>query len=196
MRMINGIRSFNTTMLNEIYKKTTSIEKISARITSGKVINSAGDNPGAMLSISRFDSDIREHQTVMNNIQNGITMIDVAIEALNTVKTYKEKLESMSLQYAFATSSTDKSALEDKANRIIQNIQDTFNNTFYNGKRLFNGQEHYIHTGMYSENYTKIKFDDIVIKTDDFITEPPPNPGTGSTSPPTSTRISCELLVL
>ena len=117
------------------------MKKSSDRVSSGYRINSAADDAAGLAISERMRSQIRGLNVASNNIQNGISMIQVADGALSGVT---DTLQDVREKLVEAASSTDANAIASIRSYVdsaLKGINDVLSNTKFNGKSLFSTTE-------------------------------------------------------
>lgn len=152
---VSGILRSNYSITNQMNSYKASIAKNNEKISTGKRVNSASDSPSDILRISRLNSQIRGSKVAQRNIQDGVSLLQTMEGAIDNVTNMGQRLKELSTQYQNDTlSAEDKSIIETEAKELTKSIQDTLNNTKFNGSEVFKKQNLSIQTGANSgENY-------------------------------------------
>lgn len=133
-RLINNYRSSNISVGN-------SFEKIS----TGNRINSASDDPAGLSISEKMISQIKGLEQGMKNVQDGISMIQVAEGSLGKISDMTNRLNELAIQSANGIlSDSDRAILQKEADEIIDEISKIIEETSFNTKPLFNKQDNNI----------------------------------------------------
>lgn len=155
---IGSLSASSYRYINQIYSSKVNIEKSYEKISTGKAVNRASDNPLAINTISRYESQIRGTQAAINNIQDGITYLDIKDKALEHVQNIGKELKSMAVKYHndFLTDE-EKTMMLYSATELLKEINHVFNTTQYKGKNVFESDDITIQTGAFSSELFTIK---------------------------------------
>lgn len=121
-----GIQS----LLNSI---TKDLNATSERISTGKRINSAADDPAGLAIATRMRSDLGSYGAVKNNISSGISLTEVASSALNNATDMVGEMKKLAIQSQNGTLSGDQRASLQTA---FSELQGQFQQTI-DGAELF-----------------------------------------------------------
>ncbi|WP_410981480.1 flagellin N-terminal helical domain-containing protein [Bacillus pacificus] len=109
------------------------------RLSSGKRINSAADDAAGLAIATRMRAKESGLGVAARNTQDGISLIQTADSALNTVSNVLLRMRDLAVQSANGTNSdNDKAALQKEFNQLSEQIDYIANNTKFNGKDLLN----------------------------------------------------------
>ncbi|MDA1586512.1 flagellin [Bacillus cereus group sp. TH230-1LC] len=137
MRINTNINSMRTQeyMRQNQDKMNTSMN----RLSSGKRINSAADDAAGLAIATRMRAKESGLGVAARNTQDGISLIQTADSALNTVSNVLLRMRDLAVQSANGTNSdNDKAALQKEFNQLTEQIDYIANNTKFNGKDLLN----------------------------------------------------------
>lgn len=111
----------------------TSMEKLS----SGSRINRAGDDAAGLAISERLKADYRSERQAIRNIQDGVSMIQVAEGAMSTIGDMIIRLRELSIQSASDTIGNGERTLIDKeVAQLVAEVDRISSSTEYNGHRL------------------------------------------------------------
>ena len=131
---MNAQRQFNITGIDK--KKT--IEKLS----SGYRINRAADDAAGLSISEKMRKQIRGLDQGSRNIQDGISLIQVADGALCEVHDMLHRMTELSVKAANGTNSvSDRLALQNEVDYILDEIDRISEETDFNTMPLFTGEE-------------------------------------------------------
>lgn len=110
------------------------------RLSSGLRINRAGDDAAGLAISEKLRSQVRGLNQAIRNSNDGISLVQTAEGALNTVTNIVQRLRELAVQSASDTNTTeDRNALIQEADQLIAEITRIGNTTEFNGKTLLNG---------------------------------------------------------
>jgi flagellin len=114
----------------------------SSKISSGTAINSAADSPSAIAIIGQFDSQINGNNVAHTNIINGISAIQTAQGGLSSITDSLHQLRELGIQAGNgALNASDRAAIQNEANELLEGIQDTIQTSQFNNQSLLNNEE-------------------------------------------------------
>ena len=140
MRINKNIKSL---MLYNSYRKniasnSSAIEKIS----SGKKLNSAKDNPLKIEKSENLKMQIRSLEMANKNLQDSVSMVQVADTAMATISEALIRMKELTVQAGSDNySESDKQIIQDEINQLNDYINDTALNTEFNGNKLLSSKE-------------------------------------------------------
>ena len=107
------------------------------RISSGKKINSAKDNPLKIEQSENFKMQIRALEMANKNLQDSTSMIQVADTAMGTISEALIRMKELTVQAANeVTNEADRRLIQDEIDVLRSHIDDTAKNTEFNGNKL------------------------------------------------------------
>ncbi len=126
-------------ILNIMNQHSSALTKSMQRLSSGRRINSAADDPSGYAISQRMQVQIRSLDQAARNAQNGMSLLKVSEGAVSStvdiLKTLKEKV----LNAANDTNSdADRRIIQKELDQAIDQINDNANVSF-NGKTLMDG---------------------------------------------------------
>lgn len=116
----------------ESSKRDKTLEKIASAIELGMQESS-----------SRSIADMLQNQIStmsqgLMNLNDGVSMMQIAGGTLNSLSTQTEKLGDLSVRYNSASlNETQKQGLQSEFNRTVESMQQSINGSTFNGKALF-----------------------------------------------------------
>ena len=139
MRLNQNLASLN------IYRQYTKVlNKQSAalgRISSGYKVNSAFDNPNVIAQSERFRIQIKGLQMANRNIQDGISMLQTADGALDNMSSTINRIKELTVQAGGVQNKEDKAIIQEEINQMIMGLDDTADNTEFNGVKLISNKD-------------------------------------------------------
>lgn len=120
------------------YKKNiTANAAAMEKISSGKKINSAKDNPLKIEQSENFKMQIRSLEMANKNLQDSTSMIQVADTAMGTISEALIRMKELTVQAANeVTNEADRKLIQDEIDVLRSHIDDTAKNTEFNGNKL------------------------------------------------------------
>lgn len=112
-----GLLKNNYNLVNSMNNYKLSLSKNSERISTGKRINTAADGPADSVRISKLTAQLRGNKVAQRNIQEGISLTQVADDTLKEVSEIGKRLRELSIQHSTGTlTSEDKDNIEKRSN--------------------------------------------------------------------------------
>lgn len=113
------------------------IAELSEQIASGSRINRASDDPaGIQVSIS-LSRDINENAVGLRNVMDGTSLTQTALGGISQITDSVTQLRDLSLQAQNGTlNDSDRQALQNQADQLLEGIRDTIDQTSFNGRSL------------------------------------------------------------
>lgn len=120
------------------YKKNIAANSVSMkRISSGKKINSAKDNPLKIEQSENFKMQIKALEMANKNLQDSTSMIQVADTAMGTISDALIRMKELTVQAVNeVTNEADRKIIQQEINVLKNHINDTAKNTEFNGNKL------------------------------------------------------------
>ena len=140
MSMVINTNLSSLTAQRHLASSRAEMETAMERLSSGKRINSAGDD-AAGLSISHsMNAQITSLNQATRNANDGIAMINLAEGALDQVTTMLTRMQELATQSANGIyNSTDRTNLNQEFTSLRDEISRIANKTTYNGNAILNG---------------------------------------------------------
>ncbi len=116
------------------------MQRAMLRLSTGKRINSAADDPSGMAISSKFRAMIRGLDASEQNIEYGISLLQVKDAALNEVHSMLQRMYELSVASANGSfTDQDRAKMDMEFQQLSQAIGSVFDNTEFNRKKLFQG---------------------------------------------------------
>ena len=110
------------------------------RLSSGKKINNAKDNPSGLAMSRRMNAQIKGIQEAKKNSGNAINAIKTADGALSEIHEMLQRMNELADQAANGTlQSTDREYIQQEIAQLKEEINRVRNNTQFNGQNLLDG---------------------------------------------------------
>ncbi len=119
-----------------INEASARLQRTLAGLASAQRINRAADDAAGLAIAEGFRSDVRQFNTEARNLQDGISFIRTAEGGLDAQQDAVGRIEELALQAANGTLTDDqRAAINEEAQQLLSQIDDTAANTEFNGRR-------------------------------------------------------------
>ena len=136
-------RNTNTASINAQYnlnKVNQEMEKAMEQLSSGKRINSAGDDAAGIAIASRMESQVRGLNQAMRNAADGQSLVDTAEGAMDEISNMLQRMRELALQASNDTNSdSDRESLDLEIDALMDEIDRVVSTTAFNGKNILDG---------------------------------------------------------
>ena len=110
------------------------------QLSTGKRINTAADNPASIALSSRLTSEIRGLNQAIRNANDGISMLQTADGAAQSIINMLQKMRELMVQKTNDTNNTnDRVYLDSEISSLKTELSRTRNSTQWNGSNLIDG---------------------------------------------------------
>jgi flagellin len=135
------IRATNSDRLHSsLIKSEEAKGKSLERLASGTKINRGSDDPAGLTMLMSLESQTRGLLTGINNRQDEISLFQTAEGALSSTSSMLQRMNELAVQANNGTlTSEDRGNIQLEIDQLASQIDQTANNTAYNGKKLLNG---------------------------------------------------------
>ncbi len=133
-RSLNAIRQQNSTqkLLGKAFQK----------LSSGLRINSAADDAAGLAISNRFTSQTRGLNQAIRNANDGVSLVQTAEGALQSVTDNLQRIRELSIQAANGTlNDADRGAIQSEIDQLSSEIERIGDTTTFNGRKLLDGSE-------------------------------------------------------
>ena len=121
-------------------KNERALSKAMEQLSTGKKINSAGDDAAGLAISSRMTSQIVGLEQSVQNAHDAISMIQTAESALDEMTNMLIRMRELALQASNGTTSVaDRDFLHQEYERLVSEIDRIANNTEWNARPVLNG---------------------------------------------------------
>lgn len=115
-------------------------ENEALKLSTGKRINKASDDPAGLAISKKFEGNIRSLRQANRNANEGLSLIQTAEGGLNEIGNILLRLRELSIQSASDTiSDEERGFLQSEYSQLYEEIDRISNTTDYNGINLLNG---------------------------------------------------------
>ena len=125
-----------------------SLEMAYERLSTGKRINSAVDDAAGLAIGKDLESRVRGLNQAIRNVNDGISIIQIAEGALDEGTTLLQRMRDLAVQAANdSLSSTERAYLETESDKLIAAFDDLSTAAKWNGSSVFTGTAFVFQTG-------------------------------------------------
>ena len=118
------------------------------RLSTGKRINKASDDPAGIHRVMRLNAEIQGIKTASRNAADGQSLIDTLDASLSEVQTILLRMRELTVQAISDTNSaSDRAALDLEISQLELEITRIGGTTSFGGKLIFDGNTHYLQIG-------------------------------------------------
>ncbi|MEF8729824.1 MAG: flagellin [Accumulibacter sp.] len=129
---LNSQRSLNSSQ--------NSLASSLQRLSSGLRINSAKDDAAGLAISARMTSQINGLNQASRNANDGISLAQTAEGGLQSVTESLQRMRELAVQASNATNTaTDRAALQQEVDQLVQQINTVASQTAFNGVKLLDG---------------------------------------------------------
>ena len=120
-------------------KASTAYTQASTRISTQLQVNSAKDDPVGLGIANKWAAKIASYAKAVNNINDGITAVNVADSALSDIQSILTAMKTLATSSASSTDSATLASNQTLFASYMVDINSIANNAYYNGTSLLNG---------------------------------------------------------
>ena len=149
---------------NALARNQQLMSKSLERLSSGKRINSAGDDAAGLAIASRMTAQIKGLDQATRNANDAISMVQTADGAMAEVSTMLQRMRELTVQAANGTNTTaELSVLNTEFESLEAEIHSISTNTQWNGRNILDGALGAInfHVGANANQTVSITFADL-----------------------------------
>lgn len=126
--------------LKNLNKASSDLKKANERLSSGKRINRASDDPAGAAIAANLASSAQIDAVAARNVNDGFSIANIADGALESAGTITSRLSELATQAANGTlSDTQRSALDQEFQSLKGELDRISNTTEFNGQQLLSG---------------------------------------------------------
>ena len=127
-------------VVNHAHRNSRELEKSSAKLSSGKRINQAGDDAASLAISTNLNATTRGKSMAQRNSTDAISLIQVAEGSLTEVNSQITRLKELAIQSASSgVSSVERAMIQTEARASIGQIDQVAGVAKLFGKNLING---------------------------------------------------------
>ena len=128
------------------------------RLSTGKRINRASDDPAGIHRVIRLNAEIRGINTASRNAADGQSLVDTLDTSLSEVQSILLRMRELTIQAMSDTNSADdRLALDSELSQLELEITRIGSTTSFGGNPVFDGNTHYLQIGPRSGNTLEIQ---------------------------------------
>ncbi len=110
------------------------------QLSTGRKINSAGDNASGLAITSRMTSQIKGLDTAIRNANDAISMVNTAEGALDEITNMLQRMRELAVQAGTGTTdSADRTYMQTEFSALRSEIDRIADNTQWNGRNILDG---------------------------------------------------------
>jgi flagellin len=122
----------------QLLRSESGVDTSMTRLTSGKRINTAGDDAAGLSISNLMTSQIREKMQGIRNANDAVSLIQVADKTLETITGSIHRARELAVQAANGIySEGNKQILQSEVTQLLSHIDDTNDRTTFNGLQIF-----------------------------------------------------------
>jgi flagellin len=119
---------------------TNSLSKTMEKLASGYRINKAGDDAAGLALSEKLRAQIRGSQKALDNVQDGINVMNIADGALQTIADNLQRMRELAVQAANDTySATQRTSMQTEYDQLASGINQIAQAAEFNGVKLLDG---------------------------------------------------------
>src|SRR3954463_309852 len=137
LRIQNNVEAFNAH--RNLTNVSEDVSKSMERLSSGYRINRAADDAAGLAISEKMRAQIRGLGQNQRNIQDGVSLVQTAEGALNTVHAMLQRVRELAVQYKNGSlSAANQTAIQSEVNQLASEIERIGSTTKFNGICLLN----------------------------------------------------------
>lgn len=122
----------------QLQKSQQALFDASSKLTSGKRINSAKDDPAGLAMANLLTSQIRDNNQSIRNANDGISLTQVADGALSGANDVLQRIRELAVQAGNGTlNDANRDNIQEEINQLTDHLTDIGENTKFNGINVF-----------------------------------------------------------
>mgnify|MGYP006272891145 CR=1 FL=1 len=125
---------------NNLYNTTNKLKESSRKLSTGKQISKATDNPSGLAIAQKMKSQNSGLEQAKRNTQDAVSLLQVAEGGLKGVHKALRRMRDLAVQASNGTlQSEERQALDKEVQDLLNEIDNIAQETEFNGKKLLNG---------------------------------------------------------
>ena len=138
---MSGIGSLSNATFNPLTHIQNSLLNSVSKLSSGKAINSAADNPSGLAIYASLTSQAQGFDAASANVQDALNATNVAQGAIQTSTDILQRVNALAIAATSDFNSpTQRAALQAEAGQLTQQLNTISSSTSFNGNNLLDGQ--------------------------------------------------------
>ncbi|MCL4693508.1 MAG: flagellin FliC [Candidatus Hydrogenedentes bacterium] len=119
------------------------------QLATGQRINRGADDAAGLAIVERFRAQVNQLNQEVSNLQSGVNVVQTADGALGTQEEAVQRVRELALQASNGTLTDDqRAALNQEAQQLLEQIDETAANTEFNGQTLLDGSATNVELGV------------------------------------------------
>ncbi|MBN2063593.1 MAG: hypothetical protein JW745_02240 [Sedimentisphaerales bacterium] len=156
--MFRGLNSSFAAMTNNLVRLGVELQNSNTRLSTGKRINKAADDPAGLIAATRLNQEITALDSRISSAERLKSVVDTADGAASEISTLLTDIESAVLASADSgTTDAEKAAYQAEIDDAIGAIDRLVSTTTYGGKKLLDGSMGYNVSGSDSSEISDIR---------------------------------------
>ena len=140
LRIQNNVEAFNAH--RNLSSVSAKVSESMERLSSGYRINRAADDAAGLAISEKMRAQIRGLGQAQRNSQDGVSLVQTAEGALDTVHSMLQRVRELAVQYKNDTlSSTNRTAIQSEVNQLASEIERIGASADFNGIKLLNAAQ-------------------------------------------------------
>ena len=140
MPMVINTNSSSLSAIQNLERNRSALASSMEKLSSGLKINRAADDSAGLSIASRMAAQIGSLTQASANAQSGVSLINIADGALNSIASSLSTLRALAIQSANGTlTSSDRSSISENAKSLLTQINSVVAQTNFNGLNLLDG---------------------------------------------------------
>lgn len=136
VQITTNVVSLNTQ--RQLSQTSNGLAQVLSRLSSGLRINTAKDDAAGLAISSRMDATIRGDRQAIRNMNDGVSLMQVAEGAMSNAADVVQRIRELGVQAANGSlSGSDRQALQAEANQLLQGLSTQAQNAEFNGQKIF-----------------------------------------------------------
>lgn len=138
LTVVSNISSLNAQ--RNLAHSSDALGKSLERLSSGLRINRAGDDAAGLAISTGLRSQINGLNQAVRNANDGLSLIGTGESAINSYTDILQRIRELAVQSANDTnSSTNRQAINEESNQLLQELQRISSTVEFNGTKLLDG---------------------------------------------------------
>ncbi|WP_348539783.1 flagellin [Sporosarcina trichiuri] len=126
-------------LLHTIHRQTVNYQKSNRKISSGMKVTQAADDAAGLAISEKMRGQIRGLAQADRNIQDGVSLVQVAEGGLADIHSYLQRVRELSVQAANdVLTSADRQEIQREVSQLIAGVDQIANHTTFNTIQLLN----------------------------------------------------------
>lgn len=119
------------------------------QLATGQRINRGADDAAGLAIVERFRAQVNQLNQEVSNLQSGVNVVQTADGALGAQEEAVQRVRELALQASNGTLTDDqRAALNQEAQQLLEQIDETAANTEFNGRTLLDGNSTNVELGV------------------------------------------------